>query len=709
MTQGDRTSPDGSGTNRDPSPAPGEERDRHNGGAAPDGPGASNLPAEAAPSGAAPWRVAAEGNMIGRPRSLAAPPPDPAEALYYEGMAAYQHRNWEQALDRFSRLKELQPTRPGLDALLDEVRWFLQLQAAVPGGPNAAELPAHGRPPAAPRTSLRLNRWQSLGIVLLAVIGITALVLIAFQGRLPWATASQREAQELYNRGQSRLSVGDYEGAQEAYRKVLAITPGDPEAQMGLARAQRLQALAQEYAAAEAAIAEEDWDNAKAQLDKVLAGDPGYADAQAKADFVAQRQRLAGLYADGSRLYDLGQWQEASAQFEKIRELNASYRAEAVAEFLFVSYLNAGQALIDEGKADVPTAERAVDLFSRAVAIHPRNRMASDARRQSGLYLDALRALANDNQASAQTQLAVLLAEAPAYARNKAVDLLYTSLLRSAEIALQAGDIPTAIKYYRQAQTVPVPDQSAAVQGEKLARSITPTPIPTATATPGPTPAPPPLALVRDGPLNLRAGPGVNYQVVAQIPAGATVTVLGRTAAGSWLKVCLNPNGNDKTCASPGAGSLGWLESKRVEALGSLDGVAVAPTPPAPTPLAPLRPTATRPPQVVCLEGSVHDTAGGGPLQGWLLTLQGPAGALQTTRTDSTGAYRFDGMAAGAFTISLQMEPEWRAVSPQESSVTVTPASACAKVDFWAERGTGGSAARPTSPPPPSPPPTPPR
>ena len=54
------------------------------------------------------------------------PPPDPAEALYYEGMAAYQHRTWEQALDRFSRLKELQPTRPGLDALLDEVRWFLQ-------------------------------------------------------------------------------------------------------------------------------------------------------------------------------------------------------------------------------------------------------------------------------------------------------------------------------------------------------------------------------------------------------------------------------------------------------------------------------------------------------------------------------------------------------------------------------------------------------
>ncbi len=500
MTQGDRTSSDGSGTIPGSSPAPGESGARQNGGAVPGGSESSSLPAEATQAGPPSWRVAADGNTIGRPRSFSAPPPDPAEALYYEGMAAYQHRNWEQALDRFSRLKELQPTRPGLDALLDEVRWFLQLQAAVPGASSAAEPPAHGRTPPNSRTPLHLKRWQTLGIVLLAIVGITALVLIAFQGRLPWATASQREAQEIYNRGQSRLSVGDYEGAQVAFKKVLELSPGDPEAQLGLVRAERQQTLAQEYAAAEAAIAEENWDKAKAQLDKVLAIDPSYADTQAKADFVAQRQRLAGLYADGSRLYDLGQWEETIVQFEKIRELDASYRAEAVAEFLFVSYLNAGQALIDEGNSDLPSVERAVDLFSRAVAVHPRNRMASDARRLGGLYLDAVRALANDNQADAQTQLAVLMAEVPTFAKGRAADLLYASLLRNAETVLQSGDITAAIKYFRQAQTVPVADQSAAIQGEKLARSITPTPIPTPTATPSPSPAPPPLAVVREGP-----------------------------------------------------------------------------------------------------------------------------------------------------------------------------------------------------------------
>jgi outer membrane protein assembly factor BamD (BamD/ComL family) len=686
----------------------------------PDGSESSSLPAEATQAGPPSWRVAADGNALGRPRSLSAPPPDPAEALYYEGMAAYQHRNWEQALDRFSRLKELQPTRPGLDALLDEVRWFRQLQAAAPGASSTAEPPAHGRTPPNSRTPLRLKRWQTLGIVLLAIVGITALVLIAFQGRLPWATASQREAQEIYNRGQSRLSVGDYEGAQEAFKKVLELSPGDPEAQLGLVRAERQQALAQEYAAAEAAIAEEDWDKAKTQLDKVLAIDAGYADAQAKADFVAQRQRLAGLYADGSRLYDLGQWEEAIVQFEKIRELDASYRAEAVAEFLFVSYLNAGQMLIDEGNSDLPAVQRAADLFSRAVAIHPRNRMASDARRLGGLYLDAVRALANDNQADAQTQLAVLMAEAPTFAKGKAADLLYASQLRSAEVALQSGDITNAIKYYRQAQGVPVADQSAAIQGEKLARSITPTPIPTPTATPSPSPAPPPLATVREGPLNLRAGPGTSFSVVTQIPSGTTLTVLGRTTNGSWLKVCLSPAGDEKACVNPVTGQQGWLERKLIEAQGSLDAVAVVlPTPIAATPTRLPRPTATQPPKGICLEGGIYNTAGGGPLQGWTLTLQGQNGTEQTTRSGSDGTYRFGDMAAGAYTISMQVEPEWRAVSPQESSVTVMPAETCIRVDFWAERVTGGSAARPapppstseppTSPPPTSPPPTPPR
>ncbi len=344
-----------------------------------------------------------------RAYGLTSPPPDAAEALYYEGMAAYQHRNWEQALERFRRLKALQPARPGLDALLDEVQWFLQLEAAAPEvSPDAA----YGAPRERAQSVRRKGgSWRVWGVGLLGFIGVVALLLVAlqvgapgsaarsWQTLLPWNRASEQDAQELFNRGQERLTAGDYEGAQDAFRQLLAIAPDDPQARSGLARAERQQTLAQDYAAAEAAIAEEDWERAAAELDRILAVDPGYADAQARADFVSRRSRLAALYADGSRLYDLAQWTAAIEQFEKIKELDGSYRTEAVNEFLFVCYLNAGQDLVEgtgsgDPATDLAAVGQAVEYFSRALSIHPRNRMALEARRLGGLYLEALRTLA---------------------------------------------------------------------------------------------------------------------------------------------------------------------------------------------------------------------------------------------------------------------------------------------------------------------------
>jgi tetratricopeptide (TPR) repeat protein len=269
-------------------------------------------------------------------------------------------------LARFSRLKELQPTRPGLDALLDEVRWFLQLQATAPHATSGSA--ENGLGGAYSGTVRQAGRWPTWLILIPVAVGLIALLLIAFQGRLPWSTA-ERGTQELYNRGQARLAVGDYEGAYAAFKKLLEVAPDDPEAQLGLVRAERQQTLAQGYAAAEAAIAEEDWDKAASELEKVLAVDANYAGAQAKADFISQRRRLAGLYSDGGRLYDLGRWEEAIAQFQKIRDLDASYRAEAVNEFLFTSYLNAGQALIASAAGGVASVQRAVDYFANALAI----------------------------------------------------------------------------------------------------------------------------------------------------------------------------------------------------------------------------------------------------------------------------------------------------------------------------------------------------
>ena len=71
----------------------------------------------------------------------------PAEALYEQGMAHYQRREWQEALDYFHQLKKVEPNWTGLDSLIDEASWFLQLESveARPGQAPAEESDELGR------------------------------------------------------------------------------------------------------------------------------------------------------------------------------------------------------------------------------------------------------------------------------------------------------------------------------------------------------------------------------------------------------------------------------------------------------------------------------------------------------------------------------------------------------------------------------------
>lgn len=117
----------------------------------------------------------------------------------------------------------------------------------------------------------------------------------------------------------------------------------------------------------------------------------------------------------------------------------------------------------------------------------------------------------------------------------------------------------------------------------------TPTPIPpTPTDTPlPPTPTPEPVvAEIRIEALNLRAGPGVQYDRIGQVQRGQTFDVVGRIPGGDWIRIC---------CVN---GKSGWVATEYVRVRGSLQQVAlVTELPPTPTPRpatpTPVPPTAT--------------------------------------------------------------------------------------------------------------------
>jgi len=73
--------------------------------------------------------------------------------------------------------------------------------------------------------------------------------------------------------------------------------------------------------------------------------------------------------------------------------------------------------------------------------------------------------------------------------------------------------------------------------------------------------------VVKPGPaqgLNVRAGPGTDYPVLATLPAGSRLTPVGRDAAGRWVQVC---------CVA--GDQYGWVLAQLVELAANLADLPV--------------------------------------------------------------------------------------------------------------------------------------
>ena len=191
---------------------------------------------------------------------------------------------------------------------------------------------------------------------------------------------------ELYNEGQSQLAIGNYDGAINAFESILAIDTDDIGAKAGLTQAKLLRDMALEYSAAQAAIAAEDWAAAKKHLDAIIAVYPTYEDVNELWDFVSHQQELSDLYTAASDAYNASAWGETIRLFEGIRERDETYRTETIQEFLFVSYLEEGERLVEEQSDSLDAVRQALRFFNAALTIHPDNQRASENRQLAALF-----------------------------------------------------------------------------------------------------------------------------------------------------------------------------------------------------------------------------------------------------------------------------------------------------------------------------------
>ncbi len=107
----------------------------------------------------------------------------------------------------------------------------------------------------------------------------------------------------------------------------------------------------------------------------------------------------------------------------------------------------------------------------------------------------------------------------------------------------------------------PTPTRAATVAAARTATTTGAAPAPTMTAPAGAAP----IAQIREGPLNLRTGPGPDQTIVAVGQVGATFTVTARTADNTWLQVC---------CVGA---NRAWLFAEYVVITGTIASVPVIP------------------------------------------------------------------------------------------------------------------------------------
>ena len=429
-----------------------------------------------------------------------------ADALYAQGMAHYRRREWQEAREYFAHLKAIAPGRRGIDALLNEVDIFIQLQEMQPQGepPSVEAAGAQGTRPAditarrptgekaAPRRGT--SAWPAL-VLILAALMVIALALYA-TGALDTIIGNQRQARvrALVNQGRAALNVGDCNRAATAFGEALALAPTNEEIKTWYAKAQRCQQLASLYEQAETAVATQQWDSALDRLNQIMQLDPTYKDASERIAVVKAQQALDARLSEAKAYLDQDSWDQAIQTLEELREQSPSFRSDEVDRVLFLAYFRKGIALLTAAADSPDQLMQAIQNLDLALAISPQDETALEERQLADSYRQGRLAFNQENWPQAVLLLKQIYESRPQYMDSRVRSLLCTAYLKLGDAYWNAGDLEQALEQYRNVLAIEGcdPVEAAVKVRDVRATLYPPTPTPTRTATPTLTPLPTP-------------------------------------------------------------------------------------------------------------------------------------------------------------------------------------------------------------------------
>lgn len=424
-----------------------------------------------------------------------------ADDLYEQGMAYYRRREWGRAKETFLRVREIAPNRRGITELLDEIEIFIRLQSLEPAAGEETIIDAdalqEGRAkPSRPAPNYGRPRWPW---VLLALAFSAAAIAIAIFV-LPQLSQGN-EAQSLWNLANAYFNGGDYARAAETLESLLAISPTDYDiqAQALLERASKLRDIKVNYDKAVTAQNEERWEEAVEALQNfrdLCQNMANIADstlrkacqeAPDQIPTLQARANVSQLFMEAKTAYTNQDWAAAAEAFQRLQGIDPTFQQEQVRSYLYASYMNYGNRLIETSSDKADQVALAIELFQRAASLLPDDPRPKQELRLATTYLAALQAFHNGDWQQVLTQVEPLIEEQTDYANERAIGLQCIANLKLANKAFEAGELPTAIQYYEQILSVPNCDHAEAELNYSRAMATLFPPTATATTTPTPT------------------------------------------------------------------------------------------------------------------------------------------------------------------------------------------------------------------------------
>jgi tetratricopeptide (TPR) repeat protein len=405
------------------------------------------------------------------------------DSLYTTGLAHLQAGEWAEALKCFETLAQKYPDAPTIQAHLKEAQFKAQLDAATK---------IHARRWAVSWQTVIIRALTIVGI--LAVVAVCVLVLQRQVAPLIAQTQTERHVAALMAQGDALTQAGSFDAAEAKYQEVLALNPDHPTAQVGLNKAHDARETLQLYRAGVAAQETDDYQTALEKYTQVIVRSPGYQDTSQRIQDTKTQQDLADLVNEAEAAYAAGKDSDAIMKYQQIRDANASFERDMVANRLFELYLRRGRNIITHNPPQMELLSGALDDFSQALALQPRSAEAVGEQRLLSDYLNGQQSYSAGQWDQTISQLQSVIDARPTYLGGKPVVApLYDAYIHLGDTLRDQQDFAMAWEQYHKAAGLPGVDATLAMgrmDSVKLLLTPTPTPAPTGTATPIPTATP---------------------------------------------------------------------------------------------------------------------------------------------------------------------------------------------------------------------------